>query len=104
MMKNAIVDFTRILELKRYSRSTIGSYKSHLGMVKGHFKNKTFQEIRGDELFESLLVERNAQKLHNTTPSDVYNASDQKILEKRFIKAPTIKREEETLGLCVHIL
>jgi integrase/recombinase XerD len=51
-MENTIADFIKILELKRYSRSTIGSYKSHLGMVKGHFKNKTFQEIRDEELFE----------------------------------------------------
>ena len=34
-----VTDFIKILELKRYSRQTIVSYKSHLIQVQRHFKD-----------------------------------------------------------------
>ncbi len=54
-----ITDFIRILELKRYSRQTINSYKGHLNMVSNYFNNKPFKKISDKELFEFIyyLVE-----------------------------------------------
>lgn len=54
-----IADFVKILELKRYSKLTIVSYKSHLYLTQRVFKNKPFKEITDKELFNFIyhLVE-----------------------------------------------
>lgn len=49
-----ITEFVKILELKRYSKQTINSYKSHLLMVKSHFKGRPFKSISDKELFEFI--------------------------------------------------
>lgn len=51
---SVIVDFVRILELKRYSKQTIASYKGHLLMVKSHFNDKSFKSITDKDLFEFI--------------------------------------------------
>ena len=51
---DVITDFVKILELKRYSKQTIASYKGHLLMVKTHFKTKSFNSISDEELFEFI--------------------------------------------------
>ena len=51
---NIIADFIKILELKRYSKSTIQNYQSHLRLTKFHFKNKHFREITDKELFKFI--------------------------------------------------
>ena len=50
----AITDFVKIMELKRYSRNTIVTYKNHLLMVKTHFNSKPFHKITDKELFEFI--------------------------------------------------
>ncbi|MCK5171316.1 MAG: tyrosine-type recombinase/integrase [Bacteroidales bacterium] len=42
------------MELKRYSKSTIDNYRSHLNMLKLHFKNKNLKSISDHELFEFI--------------------------------------------------
>ena len=49
---DVITDFVKILKLKRYSKSTIDSYRGHLLLAKSYFGNKTFKQIRDGELFE----------------------------------------------------
>ncbi len=49
-----IAEFVKILELKRYSKQTINSYKGHLLMVKTHFNDRTFKQITDKELFEYI--------------------------------------------------
>jgi integrase/recombinase XerD len=49
---DVITDFVKILELKRYSRQTIISYKSHLIHVQKHFKNTSLKKISDKDLFE----------------------------------------------------
>jgi integrase/recombinase XerD len=49
---DVITDFVKILELKRYSRQTIVSYKSHLIHVQKHFKNTSLKKISDKDLFE----------------------------------------------------
>ena len=49
---DVITDFVKILELKRYSRQTIVSYKSHLIHVQKHFKNTSLKKISDEDLFE----------------------------------------------------
>lgn len=49
-----IAEFIQILELKRYSKQTINSYKSHLLLVKSHFNDKAFKSISDKELFEFI--------------------------------------------------
>lgn len=51
---DAISDFVQILQLKRYSKQTINSYKSHLDHVKSHYKNKPFINITDKELFQFI--------------------------------------------------
>lgn len=49
-----IADFIRILELKRYSKQTINSYKNSLFLVNHHFQNKPFKELSDKQLFEFI--------------------------------------------------
>ena len=49
---HVITDFVKILELKRYSKQTISSYKGHLYMLNSHFNNKSFKSITDKEMFE----------------------------------------------------
>ncbi|MCG8307930.1 MAG: hypothetical protein MI975_11110 [Cytophagales bacterium] len=49
---DVITDFVKILKLKRYSKSTIDSYRGHLLLAKSYFGNKTFKLIRDGALFE----------------------------------------------------
>ncbi len=49
-----VTEFVKILELKRYSKQTINSYKGHLLMVKSHFKGKPFKSISDEALFEFI--------------------------------------------------
>ena len=42
------------MELKRYSKQTIASYKSHLYMVQNHFNNKSFKTLTDRELFDFI--------------------------------------------------
>ena len=49
---DVITDFVKILELKRYSKQTISSYKGHLYMFNSHFNNKSFKSITDKEMFE----------------------------------------------------
>ena len=44
-----ISDFVKILVLKRYSKQTINSYKSHLHLTQSFFQNKPFKEITDKE-------------------------------------------------------
>jgi integrase/recombinase XerD len=46
-----ITDFIKILELKRYSKQTINSYKSHLSLTRNHFKDKSFKSLSDRDLF-----------------------------------------------------
>ncbi len=58
-----ITDFIKILELKRYSKQTINSYKSHLYLVHNHFNNKSFKAITDKELFEFIYYMVNIKKI-----------------------------------------
>ena len=49
-----ITEFIKILELKRYSKQTINSYKGHLLLTKSHFNNKPFKSISDQELFDFI--------------------------------------------------
>ena len=57
-----ITDFVKILVLKRYSRQTMISYKSHLLLVQNHFK-KPFKSITDRELFEFVYYQVNVKKI-----------------------------------------
>ena len=46
-----VTDFVKILELKRYSRQTIISYKSHLIHVQRNFKDIPLKNISDKDLY-----------------------------------------------------
>jgi len=47
-----VTDFVKILKLKRYGSSTINSYSSHIGLVKGHFADRSLNKLKDQDLFE----------------------------------------------------
>lgn len=49
-----VTDFVKILELKRYSRQTIISYKSHLIHIQRYFKDIPLKKISDKDLFEYI--------------------------------------------------
>ncbi len=49
-----ILEFVKILELKRYSKQTINCYKGHLQLTKNHINKKTFKSLSDKELFEFI--------------------------------------------------
>jgi len=51
---DAVTDFVKILEIKRYSKKTIDSYQSHLRMVRSYFGNRGFNQMNDRELFEFI--------------------------------------------------
>ena len=58
-----ITDFVKILELKRYSKSTIDNYHSQLKFLKLHFKKKSLKQICDNELFEFIYHLVNTKKI-----------------------------------------
>ena len=53
-----ITEFIKILELKRYSKQTINSYKGHLLLTKSHFNHKPFNSISDKELLAQQKKEK----------------------------------------------
>jgi len=49
-----ITDFVRLMEIKRYSKSTIDNYKSQLCFAKLFLKNKSFKDASDQDLFELI--------------------------------------------------
>ncbi len=49
-----ITDFVRLLEIKRYSKSTIDNYKSQLFFAKLFLKDKSFKNASDQDLFELI--------------------------------------------------
>ena len=49
-----ITDFSKILELKRYSLQTINSYSSQIRLAKSYFKDRSFKLITDKEFFDFI--------------------------------------------------
>lgn len=60
---DAITDFIKILELKRYSKQTIVCYNGHLQLVKKHFPSRSFQSLSDKELFKFIHHLVNTKKI-----------------------------------------
>ncbi len=50
----AITDFVRILEIKRYSRQTIDSYKSNLQLLEVHYHPQQLSELSDQQLIQFI--------------------------------------------------
>jgi site-specific recombinase XerD len=51
---DTITDFVKILQIKRFSKQTIDSYKSQLQFLKLHLKNKSFKSATDQDLFDLI--------------------------------------------------
>ena len=60
---NAIIDFVKILELKRYSKNTVACYQSHIKLAKLHFSDKPLKIISNQDLFEFIYYLVNTKKI-----------------------------------------
>jgi len=71
---DAITNFVRILELKRYSKSTIQNYQNHLKLAKLHFKDQHFREITDKQLFEFVYFLVNEKNISASYQRQVVGA------------------------------